>query len=95
MSSLNSPFVQVRVDTIHLRVGQTLTVYIQDDTSNYTQVELRSVGAPGANVGKPEIFCDDGDVVPVSFDEWLPLDAQYRRLRGLPSDPKPPIREEE
>lgn len=89
MSSLESPFVQVRVDEIRLRVGQTITVYIQDDTSNFTKVELRSVGAPGANVGQPEIFCDDGDFVPVSFDEWVPLADRYRQLRGLPIDLKP------
>ena len=88
MSDLKSPFVQVRVDEIRLRVGQTITVYIQDDTSNFTKVELRSVGAPGANVGQPEIFCDDG-IRHQSFEAWRPMDQQSRFYRGLPIDPKP------
>lgn len=55
---------------------------------NAAQVELRSVGALGSNVGQPEIFCDD-NIRHQSFEAWKPMDQQVRFYRGLPLDPKP------
>ena len=85
-----SPYVQVRVDEIRLRPGQTITVYVQDLDSNFVQVELRSVGVQGANVGQPEIFIRDGKNVEINhFNEWTPMDQAIRKYRGLPIDPQP------
>lgn len=88
------PWVRVEVDAIPIEPGQTITLYVTDHNGHKTQVEVRCVGRVGDTVGHPEIFCDDGDFVPVSFDEWRSIEDTYRARRGLPREPKPARREE-
>lgn len=86
---LSSPYVQVRVDKVVLRPGQTLTIYAHNPDGMREQIEVRSVGVRGATVGQPEIFFDSDVVVCRSFDDWRPMDQQQRWYRGLPLDPQP------
>jgi len=88
MPDPKSPFVQVQVDSVVLRPGQTITIYAHDRHGMKTQIEVRSTGIVG-NVGFPEIFCDDGDVVVKSFDEWRSIEDAYRIIKGLPLAPQP------
>jgi hypothetical protein len=92
MSDLLSPSVSVRVDTITLNPGQTITVYVANAHGMKTQVELRSVGVVGTNVGHPQIFFDEGVETVDSFDAWRPMDEACRCIYGMARlrEPKPP-----
>ncbi len=91
MPDAKAPHVRVRVDTITLRPGEVLTVMATGPDSNMIQVEVRSVGFPGANVGHVEVFSDD-EISFSSFDEYKPMDQAVRERYGLGTlmPPRPP-----
>ena len=91
------PYVQVQVEQLTLRPGQTISVYVSNADGTKTQIEIRSVGVPGASVGIPEIFCDDGDIERQSFDGWKSMDQATRERYGFVrlGEPKPPQPKEE
>jgi hypothetical protein len=94
MPELNSPWVNVQIDTLAIDPGQTITLYVVNELGHKTQIEVRCVGRPGATTGHVEIFCDDTGVFPDTFDEWRPMEDAYRLRRGLPREPQPARREE-
>jgi hypothetical protein len=89
-----SPYVQVQVDTVVLRPGQTITIYANNRNGMKTQIEVRCLGFGGGNVGYPEIFCDDAEVVIKPFDEHREMEDAYRIMKGLPLEPKPATKKE-
>ncbi len=90
-----APHVSVQVDTITLNPGQTITVYVANVHGMKTQVEIRSVGVVGANVGHPQIFFDEGVETVDSFDKWTQMDIACRSIYGMARlrEPRPPSKE--
>ena len=84
MSDGKSPHVRVKVETIAVRVGEVLTVMATGPDSNIIQIEIRSVGFPGANVGHVEVFCDE-EISFSNFDNYKPMDQAIRGRFGLVS----------
>lgn len=92
----DSPSVNVRIDQIRLRAGQTITVYVTGPDGQMVHVEIRSVGMPGANVGYPEIFIEDAEHLDISlFDEWTPMGRAWRKRCGIPRPPEPATKGDE
>jgi len=89
LSDAGTPRVQVPIEELVLRPGQTITLHVHDHRGERTKIEVRSVGRLGSAIGIPEVFCDDGDLRVLSFDEWREINEQYRWLAGIPVDPKP------
>ncbi len=90
MVDAKSPRVCVKVDQITINPGDVITLLVAGSDSVKVQIEVRSVGMPGANVGRPELFIDDNlDLRIRSFKEWMPMDQAVRHYAGLPREPLP------
>lgn len=77
-----SPYVSVKVKQIIIKPGDVITLLVASRDSTNVQIEVRSVGLPGSNVGHVEVFCDE-EFDLYNFDEWNSMDQAVRARFGL------------
>ena len=78
-----SPHVNVGIECIWIKPGETLTVMVIGPDGKNVAVEIRSAGITGSNVGHVEIFSDEEISLFASYDAYKPMSKAVRERYGI------------
>ena len=92
MADSQTPYVYVPIDKIVVKPGESITLGVRNCDCEETQIEVRSVGVPGALIGHPQIFFGEGVQTVDDMSKWRSMFAALNSIYGATrlAEPKPP-----